>query len=91
MCGTKDKPCCTCFCGDGGCLASMREDFYMPSTEEQVRKRLEDGSYPEYRDDMDEYLRALEIASKQTLPSLEDMSQMNKILKERLYCCDEGE
>jgi hypothetical protein len=90
MCGAKDKPCCTCFCGNGGCLASMREDFYMPATEEQVRKRLEDGSYPEYRDDMGEYLRALEIASKQTLPSLEDISQMNQILKERLYCCEDN-
>lgn len=62
----------------------------MPATEEQVRKQLEDGSYPEYRDDMWEYLRALEIASKQTLPSLEDMSQMNQILKERLYCCEDN-
>ena len=90
MCGTKDKPCCTCFCGDGGCLASMREDFYMPATEEQVRKRLEDGSYPEYRDDMKTYLKALEIAAEQTTPSLEDMSRMNQILRERLYCCEEG-
>lgn len=56
MCGTKDKPCCTCFCGDGGCLASMREDFYMPATEEQVRERLENGSYPKYRDVMKTYL-----------------------------------
>lgn len=88
MCGTKDKPCCICFCGDGGCLASMREDFYMPATEEQVRERLENGSYPEYRDVMKMYLKALEIAGEQTIPSLEDMSRMNLILKWRLYCCE---
>ena len=88
MCGTKDKPCCTCFCGDGGCLASMREDFYIPATEEQVRERLENGSYPEYLDVMKTYLKALEIASKQTIQSLEDMSRMNQILRERLYCCE---
>ena len=64
MCGTKDKPCCTCFCGNGGCLASMREDFYMPATKEQVRERLENGSYPEYRDVMKTYLKALEIAAE---------------------------
>lgn len=88
MCGTNDKPCCICFCGDGGCLASMREDFYMPATEEQVRERLENGSYPEYRDVMKTYLKALEIAAEQTIPSLEDMSRMNQILRERLYCCE---
>ena len=88
MCRTNDKPCCTCYCGDGGCLASMREDFYMPATEEQVRKRLENGSYPEYRDVMKTYLKALEIAAEQTIPSLEDMSRMNQILRERLYCCE---
>ena len=38
MCRTKDKPCCTCFCGDGGCLASIREDFYMPATEELLNE-----------------------------------------------------
>lgn len=85
MCGTNYKPCCTCYCGDGGCLASMREDFYMPATEEQVRKRLENGSYPEYRDVMKTYLKALEIAAEQTIPPLEDMSRMNQILRERLY------
>lgn len=90
MCGTKDKPCCTCFCGDGGCLASMREDFYIPATEEQVRERLENGSYPEYRDVMKTYLKALEIAAEQTIPPLEDMSRMNQILRERLYCCEDN-
>lgn len=90
MCGTKDKPCCTCFCGDGGCLASMREDFYIPATEEQVRERLENGSYPEYLDDMGKYLRALEIAAEQTMLPLEDMNRMNQILRERLYCCEDN-
>lgn len=87
MCGTKDKLCCTCFCGDGECLASMREDFYMPATKKQIRERLENGSYPEYRDVMKTYLKALEIADEQTIPPLEDMSRMNQILRERLYCC----
>ena len=89
MCGTNDKPCCTCYCGDGRCLASMREDFYMPATEEQVRERLENGSYPEYRDVMKTYLKALEIIAEQTTPTLEDMSRMNQILRERLYCCED--
>lgn len=89
MCGTKDKPCCTCFCGDGGCLASMREDFYMPATEEQVRKRLDNGSYPEYRDIMKEYVKALEIGAKRTKSPLEGMSKMNQILRERSYCCED--
>lgn len=84
MCGTNDKPCCTCYCGDGGCLASMREDFYMSATKEQVQKRLENGSYPEYRDVMEKYLKAIEIAAKQTLPSLKEVGRMNQILKERL-------
>ena len=89
MCGTKDKPCCTCFCGDGGCLASMREDFYMPATEEQVRKRLDNGSYPECRDVMKEYVKTLEIRAEQTKSPLEDMSPMSQILMERLYCCED--
>ncbi len=89
MCGTNDKPCCTCYCGDGGCLASMREDFYMPATEEQVRERLENGSYPEYRYVMKTYLKALEIAAEQTISPLEDMGRMNQILRERLYCCED--
>lgn len=59
MCGVKDKPCCTCYCGDGGCLASMREDFYMPATKEQVEKRLKNGSYCEYVDVMKEYLKRI--------------------------------
>ena len=88
MCGTNDKPCCTCYCGDGGCLASMRDDFYIPATEEQVRKRLENGSYSEYLDVMKECLEAFEIDRKQTISSLEDMSRMNQILRERLYCCE---
>lgn len=88
MCGTNDKPCCTCYCGDG-CLASMREDFYMPATEEQVRTRLENGSYPAYRDVMERYLAALEIANKQTIPSFEAMSRMNQIVIERLCCCED--
>lgn len=88
MCGTKDKPCCTCFCGDGGCLASMREDFYMPATEDQVRERLENGSYPEYQDVMKTYLKALEMIAEQTISPLEDMSRMHQILRERLYCCE---
>ena len=90
MCGTNDKPCCTCYCGDGGCIASMREDFYIPVTEEQVRERLKNGSYPEYQDVMKTYLKALEIAAEQTIPSLEDMSRMKQILKERLYCCEDN-
>ena len=89
MCGTKDKSCCTCFCGDGGCLASMREDFYMPATEDHVRERLENGSYPEYQDLMKTYLKALEMIAEQTISPLEDMSRMNQILRERLYCCED--
>ena len=90
MCGTNDKPCCTCYCGDGGCIASMREDFYMPATEKQVRKRLENNSYAEYHDVMEEYVKALEIASKQTSTSFEEMSYMNRIIRERLlYCCED--
>lgn len=51
----------------------------MPATEEQVRKRLENGSYPEYRDVMKTYLKVLKIAAEQTISPLEDMSRIKDI------------
>ena len=89
MCGTNDKPCCTCYCGSGGCIASMREDLYIPDTKEQVEKRLQNGSYPDDCDVMREYLKVLEMAAKQTMPSRQEMTRMNQILRERTYCCED--
>ena len=49
MCGVKDKECATCYCGDG-CLASMREDFWMKATKQQLIDRLDNGKYKNYTD-----------------------------------------
>lgn len=47
-CGFDGKECAICGCG-GGCVASMRDDYYYPATKEQIIQRLDEGKYPDYR------------------------------------------
>lgn len=56
-CGSGDKTCGICFYADGGCLASMRDDFFCPATKKQVEKRLAEGRYSCDREIMENYLK----------------------------------
>ena len=66
MCGTKNKECAICAFGEGGCLASMREDHYVPATREQVEARISEGRYKNYDMVMRDYLSMQSAKSKQT-------------------------
>lgn len=57
MCGNNEKPCAICYCGDGGCLASMRDDYWMQATEEQLINRIMHNKYSNYTDLMINKLR----------------------------------
>lgn len=43
--------CCICACGDY-CLAGHGDDYYSLASKEQIIKRLDNGSYPSYRETM---------------------------------------
>ena len=55
--------CCICRCGDF-CLAGHGDDDFSPATKEQVIKRLNEGSYPRYRQMMINYLKQFGIEYK---------------------------
>lgn len=55
MCGFGDKPCATCMCGTG-CVASMREDLYVPASMETVISRLDNHEYEKDRTVMKTFL-----------------------------------
>jgi hypothetical protein len=55
--------CCICACG-GFCLAGHGDDDFSPATKEQVIKRLNEGSYPRYRQMMINYLKQFGIEYK---------------------------
>lgn len=55
--------CCICACG-GFCLAGHGDDDFSPATKEQVIKRLNEGSYPRYRQTMINYLKQFGIDYK---------------------------
>lgn len=48
MCGVGDKECAICCLGEG-CLASMREDFFVLASERQIVERLNKSKYSKYR------------------------------------------
>lgn len=55
MCGTGYKLCC--ICGNaGGCLSSMREDFFFLASRKEVEKRLKEGKYSANKEIMEFYL-----------------------------------
>ena len=56
MCGGRDKPCATCALGIGGCLTSMHEDNYCPTSVEQVEERLKNGKFPDNKELMEKYV-----------------------------------
>ena len=56
MCGTGNKTCGICANADGNCLASMREDFFIPATIEQVKNRIKENKYPDDIDVMRKYI-----------------------------------
>lgn len=56
MCGFGEKSCAICFYGDGGCVASLREDLYLPASMEDVVGRLDKGVFAKDRKTMKEYL-----------------------------------
>ena len=56
MCSACSGECCVCGCG-GGCLAGHGDDYYCPASKEQVIGRLDDGRYPDFRDEMIKYLK----------------------------------
>lgn len=56
MCGGYDKPCATCLYGGGGCLAGMRDDYYVPAEKEDVIERLDEGKFARYQREMKEFL-----------------------------------
>lgn len=55
MCGGIEKPCATCAYA-GGCLASMRDDEYVPADMDDIISRLDTGKYSQYRKVMKEFL-----------------------------------
>lgn len=56
MCGYGNKLCATCYFGDGGCLAAMREDYWIPATKQQLIGRLDNNSYKRNRKEMIDFL-----------------------------------
>ena len=44
--------CAICYHGDGGCLAGMRDDDFVPAEKEQLIQRLDNGNFPSYRQQM---------------------------------------
>ena len=56
MCGRGNKLCAICYCGDGGCLAAMREDYWMPATKQQLIERLNNNRYKQNRKEMIDFL-----------------------------------
>lgn len=56
MCGLDNKLCATCYCGGGGCLAAMREDYWMPATKQQLIERLDNNNYKNNRKEMIDFL-----------------------------------
>lgn len=59
MCGTGYRTCGIC-ANAGGCLAGMREDYFVPASKEKVKERIKNGSYNCDRKIMDEYLSFLD-------------------------------
>lgn len=56
MCSACGGDCCVCGCG-GGCIAGHGDNYYRPASKEQVIARLDNGRYPDFRDDMIKYLK----------------------------------
>lgn len=56
MCGSDNKLCATCYCGDEWCLAAVREDYWMPATKQQLIERLDNNRYKENRKEMIDFL-----------------------------------
>ena len=56
MCGTNEKPCGICANAKGGCLASMREDFFSFASKEEVKRRLSSGEYKADKEMMIKYI-----------------------------------
>jgi len=56
MCGRGNKLCAICYCSDGECLAAMREDYWMPATEQQLIERLNNNRYKQNRKEMIDFL-----------------------------------
>lgn len=44
--------CAICYYGDGGCLAGMRDDDFVPAEKEQLIQRLDNGNFSSYRQQM---------------------------------------
>ena len=55
--------CCVCACGDS-CIAGHGDDFYHKATAEQVIKRIKEGRFPSYRQDMIDFLKTCGIDYK---------------------------
>ena len=56
MCGTNEKPCGICVNAKGGCLASMRDDFFSLASKEKVKRRLNAGEYIVDKETMIKYI-----------------------------------
>lgn len=52
MCGYGNKLCATCYRGNGGCLAAMHEDYWIPATKQQLIERLDNNNYKNNRKEM---------------------------------------
>lgn len=52
MCGVGDKECCICWFGGRGCLASMRDDYFIPANKEDIIERLNNNRFNSYRQHM---------------------------------------
>lgn len=48
MCGSGNKECAICACGDG-CVVGFRDDYFSPASERQLVERLNNNRYPDYR------------------------------------------
>lgn len=55
MCGTGNRTCGIC-ANAGGCLASMKEDYFCLATKEEVKKRLEENKYRRDTEIMKKYV-----------------------------------
>ena len=48
--GFEGKECAICYYADGGCVASMKDDYFLPATPTQLISRLRNGKYKNDRD-----------------------------------------